>query len=508
MTSCIRHLNSTAAERILLTSTMKRAPVWAWLLAVWAWLGCSQAVAQLTNRTLYSLVEGSFLIDDCLICGRPTIMKPLGGPFELVRAQLSPPYSKYLIRDVKFVAGAGTSLERRITGSGTYVRFEEFALLQDMDLAVDIKDNFTNRPAFFTNESRTVSQPFPLIQVNLKQTNGTLMQTFSLQLFAAPVREIWFSTTRGFTSTNRSAPTNQITAGDLLSNRGRVVKRNIDLVGRLGVMPIVYDLGLDAVQVSRRGEILFSLPKNVFSETLGNIQHGDLLSSRGAIVRRNQELLAAVHPVNTADAGLDGFRILPNGEILFSIQSNVVTAAGTTLTRGSILSDQGRIFLSQWQLMMNFRPSVTNYDFGLDAFHILPSGEIWFSVEEGFLDARLGQIQAGDLLSNFGYRVFSNADLLAAFAPADTSVDYGLDALYVVTDTVPPKATPRIIQQTRNAGGMHLEWDGVGEVFQLEHALDLQGPWVSCSPILPEISGDAACNVSAESAGFFRLRQW
>ncbi len=116
MTSCIRHLNSTAAERTLLTSTMKRARVWAWLLAVWAWLGCSQAVAQLTNRTLYSLVEGSFLIDDCLICGRPTIMQPLRGTFELVPVQITPPYSKYLIRDINFVAGSGTSLERRITG--------------------------------------------------------------------------------------------------------------------------------------------------------------------------------------------------------------------------------------------------------------------------------------------------------------------------------------------------------------------------------------------------------
>ena len=123
-----------------------------------------------------------------------------------------------------------------------------------------------------------------------------------MELFAAPVREIWFSIARGFTSTNRLAPSNQISAGDLLSSRGRVVKRNIDLVGRLGVMPIVPDLGLDAVDVTRRGEILFSIPVDVFSETLGRIQHGDLLSNRGAIVRRNQELLAAFKPADSVDA--------------------------------------------------------------------------------------------------------------------------------------------------------------------------------------------------------------
>jgi hypothetical protein len=48
-----------------------------------------------------------------------------------------------------------------------------------------------------------------------------------------------------------------------------------------------------------------------------------------------------------------------------------------------------------------------------------PGGEIWFSVEEGFTDLRLGAIQQGDLLSSLGHRVFSNAELVAAFSPAD-----------------------------------------------------------------------------------------
>src|SRR5439155_9850418 len=166
--------------------------------------------------------------------------------------------------NISFTAGAASHPERRITADVTYMSFEEFALLHNMTLAVQIKNNFTNRPAYFTNDSREVKQPFPLIQVDLTQTNGTLFQTFSLNLFAAPVREIWFSVSRSFISTNRFSPTNQISAGDLLSNLGRVVKRNTDLVGRLGVMPSVPDLGLDAVNVIRGGEVLFSLPTNVF----------------------------------------------------------------------------------------------------------------------------------------------------------------------------------------------------------------------------------------------------
>src|SRR5438132_590020 len=305
---------------------------------------CTVAFGQLTNRVLYTLLDGSVLIDECLICGRPTIEQPLRGTFELVPRQITPPYTEYGISNVDWVAGAGTDLERRITGSGIYSRFEELASLQDMKLDLQIKDSYTNRAAYFTNDSRSVSKPFPLIDVGLHQTNGTLLQTFSMRVFAAPVREIWFSTMRSFVSTNRPAPTNQISAGDLLSNRGRVVKRNLDLVGRLGVMPPTPDLGLDAVQIAKGGEILFSIPTTVFSENLGTIQHGDLLSNRGAIVKRNQQLLAAFNPKTTNDAGLDAVRVLASGEILFSIQSNIVTSSGVTLSRGDILSDQGRIF--------------------------------------------------------------------------------------------------------------------------------------------------------------------
>ena len=471
--------------------------------------GTVQSPAQVTNRISYMLLEGSSFLDACLICERPTIIQPLRGTFDLILVQDTAPYSKYALQNISFIAGAGSDLERRITGDGTYVRFEEFALLQDMTLAVQIKDNFTNRPAYFTNDSREVKQPFPLIQVDLTQTNGTLLQTFSMNLFAAPVREIWFSVSRPFVSTNRFAPTNQISAGDLLSNLGRVVKRNSELVARLGVMPSVPDLGLDAVNVIRRGEILFSLPTNVYSETLGPIQHGDLLSNRGAIVKRNQELLAAFKPISSADAGLDAAQLMPDGEIFFSIQSNVVASGNVTLSRGDILSDAGRIFMTQKKLLANFQPPNTNQDFGLHALFIFPSEEIWFSVEQGFTDSRLGPLQAGDLLSNFGYRVFSNQELLAAFAPADPSQDYGLDALFVVTDTIPPQLPPRIVKMTSSRSVNHLAWDGDGQVFEVESSSTPLGPWAPASPILPDLSWDGGSNSAAgANFGFYRLRQW
>jgi hypothetical protein len=459
------------------------------------------------QRVTYTLLEGSYFIDDCLVCGRPTIQQPLRGTFDLVLVQYTPPYIRYAIENLDF-ATEGPWLQRHLTGQGTYVRFEEFARLQDMTLAVKVADQYTNRPAYFTNQTRVATNPFPLIQANLMETNGTLLQTFSLQLVAAPVREIWFSTLRSFTSTNRNTPTNKISGGDLLSNRGRVVKRNIELVGRLGVMPIVPDLGLDALDVTARGEILFSIPVDVFSETLGRIQHGDLLSNRGAIVRRNQELLSAFKPANSADAGLDAVQVVADGEILFSVQSNVVVNSTLTLGRGDILSDRGRVFMTQRQLLANFQPAVTNHDFGLDALHVLPGGEIWFSVEESFTDQRLGPIQAGDLLSNNGYIVFRNRSLLAAFAPSDPNQDYGLDALFVVTDTLSLKPSPRIVKQTSSGNRIHLEWDGEGVVFQVENAPSPVGPWLPYTEILPDLSSDTEADPNASSAQFFRLRQW
>jgi hypothetical protein len=491
---------------------MKHFSRWLWGLLAWAVSALAQAQPQPANPlpvVTYTLLDGSCFVDDCLICGRPTILQPLRGTFDLVLIQNTPPYLKYAVRNVDFTASPGWAGEAHLTGGGTYVRFEEFALEQDMDLALQVNHGFTNRPAFFTNDTVVVSKPFPLIQINLTQTNGTWLQTFSLNLFAAPLREVWFSTCKTLTSTNRSSPTNAISPGDLLSNRGRVVKRNHELTARLGIMPMVPDLGLDAVQVTRRGEILFSIPSDVWSETLGPIGHGDLLSNRGGILKRNQELLAAFGvPAAQPDAGLDAVQVMPDGEILFSIPSNVVVSPGLTLAHGDILSDRGRVFRTNRELLVNFHPAVVNRDFGLDAMQILPGGEIWFSVAEGFIDNGLGTVQPGDLLSSYGHRVFSNGQLVAAFAPADPSQDYGLDALFVVTDTTPPALPPRIVKLGRSAGSNSIDWDGDGDVFQLERAPSISGPWSPCSPILPDLTFEDACDLTPGASGFYRLRQW
>lgn len=458
--------------------------------------------------TSYELLDGSYFMDECIICDRLTVKQPLRGTFDLVLEQDTGNYSRYSIRNVDFTASPAFAGEVRLTGEGNYVRIEEVALLRDMDLALQVKDSLTNCLAYFTNDTRITTVLFPLIQVDLTQTNGTVMQTFSLYLMAAPLREVWFSTARDFVSTNRPGPDSLISAGDLISNRGRVVKRNAELVARLGVMPVVPDLGLDSVQVIRGGEILYSIPQNVFSETQGLIQHGDLLSDRGQIVKRNQELMAGFKLSKADDVGLDAIQVMPNGETWFSIRSNVVVNAALTLGRGDILSDLGRVVQSHKELMANFQPVVIDRDFGLDALCVLPGGEIWFSLDEDFIDNQLGPIQAGDLLSNRGYRVFRNQELVRAFAPKDPTLDYGLDAVFIVTDTCPPKPPPRITKWVQSGNLIHFEWDGEGDVFQLESAPGLPGPWLPCNPIVPGLAGDAIYDSTVSGMGVYRVRQW
>src|SRR5437899_1533460 len=104
---------------------MKRSSLVVFLCAlVWA-LQSRPATAQSTNRVVYTLLGGSYFIDECLICGRPTIEEPLRGTFDLVLLQDTAPYTKYAVRNIDFVAGQGSTLERHIGGNGTYERFEE-----------------------------------------------------------------------------------------------------------------------------------------------------------------------------------------------------------------------------------------------------------------------------------------------------------------------------------------------------------------------------------------------
>lgn len=422
--------------------------VWTTIVALGCWLPLPVAGAE-AETLHHTLLPESSLLDDCPPCGRPSIAEPLRGGFDLRLRDANPLFAHYAIENVSFTAGSAGGRSYRVTGHGTYTVGGEVALLQDLSLELFIDDGFTNRPCSFTNASPQVGRLWPMLLAAAVQTNGTFTQVYHLQIASAPFREIWFSTANGMTPGTPQPPAKHLSGGDLLSSAGRVVKRNRELTAVLGFMPSPEppDLGLDAADVLPGGEVVFSVEQEAFSESLGPLHAGDLLSSHGTVVKSNGELVA------------------------------------------------------------RFQPADPKLDYGLDAFFVWPSGEVWFSVETGFQGQHLELYHRGDLLSDQGYVVFRNLELVAPFQPLEDLADFGLDALFIVTDAAANTSAPSFTRiQTLANGAIGLEWKGNGRAWELWHSAEVLGPWLPVSPVIPDPHFETPPAVS--SPRFYRLIQW
>ena len=277
--------------------------------------------------------------------------------------------------------------------------------------------------------------------------------SMKITAFEAPLpplpRDVWFSTENGFGAAMLSPRPERITPisdGDLLSRRGHVVRWNRELTGRLGIMPVVPDLGVDAVTLARHGEVWFSFEHEAgpqWSESLGVLlKPGDLLSERGYVVRTNEQLLERFGRMPTvADAGLDAVTRTPFRALWFSTERDFFSEAlGQRVGHGDLLSSRGRIVRTNAELLKNFGMVDLTLgpvppDYGLDAVVLRPRGEIWFSTEVGFyvrdpIDPdRRYWVSDGDLLSTRGYVVAGNLDLVALFEPVEDVDSFGLDAV-------------------------------------------------------------------------------
>ena len=165
---------------------------------------------------------------------------------------------------------------------------------------------------------------------------------------------------------------------------------------------------------------------------------------------------------------------------------------------------------TQEQLLSRFHPVVAK-DYGLDALHVWESGEIWFSTEDDFQDQQLGPIAAGDLLSDLGVIVFRNRDFVSRFAPQEQTADFGVDALFLITDTFAAPTPPRITMLTMEGlVPRRMEWTGNGRVFQVEAIPQLGDPTVlsPASPIIADFSFEFPVRNGIDNQMFYRLRQW
>jgi hypothetical protein len=301
----------------------------------------------------------------------------------------------------------------------------------------------------------------------------------------------------------------------VLADSGRVVKRNADLLQPFGITPdpALGGYDIDALSVAPGGEIVFSLREDALSPTAGLLRHGDLLSDRGRIVKTNQGLLQAfgVMPP-TPDVGLDGVEIPGANATLFSITTNVFSEKlGVMLTGGDLLSDVGLILYSNLQLLSAFQPNPKDQNFGLAAFHawytpMASLSEVWFCTEKGF-DSVLGPIAAGDLLSSRGYIVYRNLELVAKFKPMEDLADFGLDGLFLVQEPQQQNPICRLMADASSSGFM-LRWETTGRVSQVHRASDVQGPFQPVSPILPGLEWLDTEAAGAKMPAFYRLRVW
>jgi len=403
----------------------------------------------------YKILEGSYaVIDD----GQPVppIEVPVKGRFWVVTRRGFPWLTVYGIK------GVVTTVDgRAVRVDGEYRRYMPITTAEqapappwptaEMWLLVRRPANVPGIPeqpseVLLHGGPVPVGNDLPWIIMKLKQVTpkpGPGIPSIALNLIAAPWPIVQFSTEVPFTP--EATPGDPLSDGDLLDTFGQVVRTNHQLTSRLGIMPAVPDLGLDAVMAapspveaaSDRPVYLFSLEKRIFSETLGWLGEGDLLSEKGAIVATNAELLrnfpAPPIPFDDLvpvllDYGLDAVCAAPCKSLYFSIEKNY----GLKIRHGDLLSTEGEVVKTNAELLEHFRLATVGVsDFGLDALYVLPGGEVWFSTETDFEDRLLGVVRHGDLLSDRGWIVARNKQLMAPFGPLEELVDFGLDALNI-----------------------------------------------------------------------------
>ena len=133
---------------------------------------------------LYEVSKESIFIDDCRICGRPTIPIPVTGTFMLTPTSSGPdPFQRYQV-DALDLKSQLEGFDYRIQGSGQYQQGGELALLQRMDLTVSVNED---TGVILSSDTVTVNVGFPEIDIQLMHQNPeTELHVYSLHLIAKP----------------------------------------------------------------------------------------------------------------------------------------------------------------------------------------------------------------------------------------------------------------------------------------------------------------------------------
>jgi len=471
------------------------------------------AVSAADAAVAYRLLDGSTLVDTCQPCGRPDIEVRLWGTFDMVPADSNPLFNRWHLLNLHFTDGSsppGSALR----GEGWFEVGGEVAVVQRGELEVEYTFGGGQRRAVLTSPTGAAQRLWPMWKAEFVETDAAPTSELHLTLAVAPLRELWFNTLNGMTPGQPGWSGGRLGGADVLNDRGRRVLEGRALFIAAGVDDAEAALiGMDAfdLEPNAAGRIVFSPDRDVRSESLGTIQEGDLVAvgETGTIFRRNHQLIEAFGfmPI-VPDLGVDAVRLQPSGEIWFSVRVSAFSELlGQMVGPGDILSDTGRVVRSNKELLARFQPTDGGPDRGLDGFYVWPSGEAWFTVETGFQDTVLGAITNGDLLSDQGYVVGRNLDLVRDFQPLEDVANFGLEGVFIVSDVGEPPAKGASLVLGLNGGTPSVSWKGPGRVFQVEATDGIGRPFEAVSPVQPGRSWtDDTRPMSA--ARLYRLRTW
>lgn len=382
----------------------------------------------------YDLLEGSTMVN-LHAPGSAPQAAPLRGSFLLRELPVGAQFEVFALEHIHWQTPPAVLPQLVAKGSGIYSVLDPAAGGQHaltLNLGVDANTNIVQ----LVSDWVIRDAPFPTIEITATEYPGSNEQRFQIHVIAEPRRVFLFSTEYGFGSWQPFGLM-PVSDGDLLVSNGRRFRTNAQLTQLLGIMPPAPDVGLDAVVLTpATASVLFSMEQDVFSEMLGPLQEGDLINEWGFVFQTNQQLTAAFVPMPPApDAGLDAVDVAHAvGEFWFSLEEPLFSEAlGVFLQPGDVLSEAGYIVRTNAQLLSRFQiiqPAAEGY--GLDALHVLPNGVIVFSTETGFIDARFGPISDGDLLSENGHILRRNLEIVRPFNPVEDLDNFGLDGLFVL----------------------------------------------------------------------------
>ena len=203
---------------------------------------------------------------------------------------------------------------------------------------------------------------------------------------------------------------------------------------------------------------------------------------------------------------------MEDGETFFSVQTNFFSKKlGRKVQPGDLLTDLGAVVKANAEPVKPFIPADPTNNFGSKAIYGWPSGEIWFSTPDGFYDSNSNFYAPGDLLSDQGYVVYRNSELFPAFQPPGGGTDFGLAALFVVTDAAAAGPAPNLgLPQPTNSppASVTIQRSGGSQMFQLERATNAAGPYIPVSPITTDTLFLDTGALTNQAQLYYRLHQW